>query len=116
MPRQPHPAPQGRCAQRQRLLDAATELFATRGLHVTLNDIAHHAGVGVGTADRRFANKDELIDALFEVQLDVIAQMAAEALKDPGAWNAAEARTPATLTMSVFGTSIFWWSLGESNP
>jgi AcrR family transcriptional regulator len=72
---------------RQRLLDAATELFAMRGLDVTLNDIAHHAGVGVGTAYRRFANKDELIDALFEVQLDLIAQMATEALKDPDAWD-----------------------------
>jgi len=35
---------------RERLLAAATELFAERGLTVTLNDIAHHAGVGVGTA------------------------------------------------------------------
>ena len=42
------------------------ELFASRGLEVTLNDIAHHAGVGVGTAYRRFANKEEVIDALFE--------------------------------------------------
>jgi AcrR family transcriptional regulator len=73
---------------RQRLLDAATELFATRGLDVTLNDIAHHAGVGVGTAYRRFANKEELIDALFEVQLDVMAQMATEALEDADAWRA----------------------------
>jgi AcrR family transcriptional regulator len=72
---------------RQRLLDAATELFATRGLEVTLNDIAHHAGVGVGTAYRRFANKDELIDALFEVQLDALAQLAAEALDDPDPWH-----------------------------
>ena len=35
---------------RERLLAAASELFAERGLGVTLNDIAHHAGVGVGTA------------------------------------------------------------------
>jgi len=33
---------------RQRILDAAYELFAARGLSVTLNDIAHYAGVGVG--------------------------------------------------------------------
>ena len=51
---------------RERLLAAASELFAERGLNVTLNDIAHHAGVGVGTAYRRFANKEEVIDALFE--------------------------------------------------
>ena len=59
---------------RERLLTAASELFAERGLAVTLNDIAHRAGVGVGTAYRRFANKDEVIDALFEQRLqDVIA-------------------------------------------
>src|ERR687886_281605 len=45
---------------RQRLLVAARELFAQRGLDVTLDDIARHAGVGVGTAYRRFADKDVL--------------------------------------------------------
>ena len=71
---------------RQRLLAAADELFAKYGLDVTLNDIAHHAGVGVGTAYRRFANKQQVIDALFEQRLDEVAAMAAEALADPDAW------------------------------
>jgi AcrR family transcriptional regulator len=72
---------------RQRLLDAASELFAARGLGVHLNDIAHHAGVGVGTAYRRFANKEALIEALFEERLQEVAQLAAEALADPDAWH-----------------------------
>ena len=72
---------------RQRLLDAATELFATRGLNVTLNDIAHHAGVGVGTAYRRFANKEALIEALFEERLRDVEQLATDALEDPDAWH-----------------------------
>ena len=71
---------------RERLLAAARELFATRGLGVTLNDIAHHAGVGVGTAYRRFANKEEVIDALFEEGLQDIAAVANEALAQPDAW------------------------------
>jgi AcrR family transcriptional regulator len=71
---------------RQRLLAAADELFAKYGLDVTLNDIAHHAGVGVGTAYRRFANKQQVIDALFERRLDEVAAMADEALADPDAW------------------------------
>src|SRR3954468_4050209 len=86
---------------RQRLLDAATELFAGRGLDVTLNDIAHHAGVGVGTAYRRFANKDELIDALFEVQLDVIAQLATDALEDPDPWDSLVGFFEAMLRMQL---------------
>jgi AcrR family transcriptional regulator len=71
---------------RQRLLTAASELFAQQGLAVTLNDIAHHAGVGVGTAYRRFANKDEVIDALFEQRLDQVIALATEAVQDPDAW------------------------------
>jgi AcrR family transcriptional regulator len=74
-------------ANRERLLAAAGELFAERGLAVTLNDIAHHAGVGVGTAYRRFANKEEVIDALFEQRLQEVAAVAQEALQDPDPWN-----------------------------
>jgi AcrR family transcriptional regulator len=71
---------------RERLLNAARELFAERGLNVTLNDIAHHAGVGVGTAYRRFANKDEVIEALYDESLDEVAAMAHRALEEPDAW------------------------------
>src|SRR3954468_22325949 len=74
-------------ANRERLLAAAGELFAERGLAVTLNDIAHHAGVGVGTAYRRFANKEEVIDALFEQRLQEVAAVAQESLQDPDPWN-----------------------------
>jgi len=73
---------------RQRLLTAAGELFARRGLDVTLNDVAHHAGVGVGTAYRRWANKEELIDELFAQRLDEHAALAHQALDDPDAWHA----------------------------
>src|SRR3954454_21498039 len=72
---------------RQRLVAAAGELFAERGLDVTLHDIAHRAGVGVGTAYRRFANKEEVIDAYFERKLDEVAQLAEDALHDRDPWN-----------------------------
>lgn len=71
---------------RERLLDAAAQLFAERGLGVSLNDIAHHAGLGVGTAYRRFANKAEVIDALFERRLEDLASVARAALADPDPW------------------------------
>jgi len=41
---------------RQRILAAAREVFRDRGLNATLNDVARHAGVGVGTVYRRFAD------------------------------------------------------------
>ncbi len=39
---------------RQRILAAAAEVFNERGLEVSLDEIARHAGVGVGTVYRRF--------------------------------------------------------------
>ncbi|MDH6628639.1 AcrR family transcriptional regulator [Streptomyces sp. LBL] len=71
---------------RQRLLDAGRELFAARGIDATLNDVARHAGVGVGTAYRRFANKEELIDAIYEQQVTEIEEILRDALIEPDAW------------------------------
>jgi AcrR family transcriptional regulator len=87
MPVATRPLRKDAAENRDRLLAAAAELFAERGLAVTLNDIAHHAGVGVGTAYRRFTNKEEVIDALFEQQMSAVADVAQEALDDPDAWN-----------------------------
>jgi AcrR family transcriptional regulator len=71
---------------RQRLLAAAKELFRTRGLHVTLDDVARHAGVGTGTAYRRFPNKDALIDALMADRIAEIGEIAKECLEEPDPW------------------------------
>lgn len=88
MDSQTRPLRKDAAANRQRLLDAASELFAARGLGVTLNDIAHHAGVGVGTAYRHFPNKEAVIDALFEQRLEAVEAMARDALEEPDAWHA----------------------------
>jgi AcrR family transcriptional regulator len=72
---------------RRRILDAAADLFMQRGLGVTLNDIAHHADVGVGTVYRRFPNKDLLIDALFEEKIEEMVALAEQAVADPDPWN-----------------------------
>jgi AcrR family transcriptional regulator len=84
---QPH-KPLRRDAERnrQRILDAARELFAEQGLGITLNDIAHHAGVGVGTVYRRFPDKTLLIEELFEQRLEDLVALASGALEDPDAW------------------------------
>jgi AcrR family transcriptional regulator len=72
---------------RERLVIAARELFAEQGFEVTLDDIARHAGVGVGTAYRRFANKGELLDAIFAEQTAELAAVADAALADPDPWH-----------------------------
>jgi len=71
---------------RQRILDAARELFAEEGLGVTLNDVAHHAGVGVGTVYRRFPEKAQLVEELFEQQIGQLVGLVEEGLADPDPW------------------------------
>lgn len=71
---------------RQRILAAARDLFAERGLDVTLDDIAHHADLGVGTVYRRFASREHLVEALFEDRIDQIATYAEDAAAQADAW------------------------------
>jgi len=71
---------------RQRILAAARELFAERGLGVSLDDIAHRAGVGVGTVYRRYPDKEQLIDAIFEERLHEILDVASESLQMTDPW------------------------------
>lgn len=49
---------------RQLVLEAAARLFARRGVDVGFEEIAHEAGVGVGTVYRRFPDRHALISAL----------------------------------------------------
>jgi AcrR family transcriptional regulator len=72
---------------RRRILGAARELFAEQGLGVTLNDVAHHAGVGVGTVYRRFPEKCQLIEELFEEQIGELVGLMEAALEDPDPWH-----------------------------
>ena len=71
---------------RQRILRAASEVFTTRGVEATLDDIADHAGVGVGTVYRRFPDKEALIEALFEERLGVMVGLAEQGAANPDPW------------------------------
>jgi len=73
---------------RSRLLEAARELFAEAGFEVTMDEIAARAGVGVGTAYRRFANKDELLGALFEERVGELVEVVERALLIEDPWEA----------------------------
>jgi AcrR family transcriptional regulator len=71
---------------RRRVLDAALELFAAKGLSVGLDEIARHAGVGVATAYRRFPDKRKLIEELFEDRIERLVDLAEDALAAEDAW------------------------------
>ena len=65
----PRPLRADAARNRARILEAAAEVFAERGLDVTLDDIAAHAGLGVGTVYRRFADREALVEALFDERM-----------------------------------------------
>jgi AcrR family transcriptional regulator len=60
---------------RQRLLEAAAEVFAERGLEAGVEEVARVAGVGMGTLYRRFPTKEALIDELVgELLVDLLSR------------------------------------------
>ncbi|MFG2376656.1 TetR/AcrR family transcriptional regulator [Streptomyces sp. NPDC048504] len=71
---------------REKILLAAREVFGRHGLRVTLDDVARHAGVGVGTVYRRFPDKETLVRALFEQDLGIRQASAERALAHPDPW------------------------------
>ncbi|WP_181034284.1 TetR/AcrR family transcriptional regulator [Arthrobacter sp. GMC3] len=54
----------------ERLVQAAREVFARQGLSATLEDIAQHAGIGVGTVYRNFASKRQIVETLYDAAVD----------------------------------------------
>ncbi|WIM98076.1 helix-turn-helix domain-containing protein [Actinoplanes oblitus] len=72
---------------RERILHAAHDVFAARGFAATLDDVAQHAGVGVGTVYRRFPTKEALIEALFADRLEDLVSLAEDALALPSGWD-----------------------------
>src|SRR5690242_15242112 len=71
---------------RLRILQAAAEVFARRGLDAGLDEIARHAGVGTGTVYRRFPDKSLLVEALVEQRMAAIEELAERSLAAADAW------------------------------
>ena len=71
---------------RDRLVASARELFATAGVDVSVEEITHQAGLGMGTLYRHFPTKDDLIDAVLEDAFAEIVQLAKSAAAEPDAW------------------------------
>jgi AcrR family transcriptional regulator len=82
--------PLRRDAERNRrlVLDAARRVFAARGLDAGFDEIAREAGVGAATVYRRFPERADLVDALFEQQIDEVVAQLDSAAADPDPWAA----------------------------
>ncbi len=68
---------------RERLLDAADEVFAEHGTDTSTEEVARRAGVGIGTVFRHFPTKEALLEAVFVARLSRLADRADELARDP---------------------------------
>ena len=71
---------------RERIVAAASELFAEHGVDLCVDEIARRAGVGHATVFRRFPTKDDLIVAMFERRLDEVGEAVEEAARADDPW------------------------------
>ncbi len=63
---------------RERLIEVAKQAFAESGPHVSLDEIARRAGVGIGTLYRHFPTRDAIVEAVYRRE---VAQLAAAATR-----------------------------------
>jgi AcrR family transcriptional regulator len=73
---------------RSRILAAASELFAQRGLDASMPELAERAGVGVGTLYRAFPDKDHLLGAVMAERLRWLAAEIEVAIEGADPWAA----------------------------
>jgi AcrR family transcriptional regulator len=71
---------------RQKIIEAARNLFATRGLDVPMASIARHAGIGMATLYRHFPTRQELLADVFAEQFAQCAAVIETALANPDPW------------------------------
>ena len=65
---------------RDLILQAAATAFGDQGETASLEDIARHAGVGIGTLYRHFPSREALLEAVYRDQVDQLCDAAPELL------------------------------------
>ncbi|MGV9796630.1 TetR/AcrR family transcriptional regulator [Mycobacterium sp. NPDC003449] len=71
---------------RGRILKVARQLFAERGMDITMREVATRAGVGPATLYRRFPTKQILIDAAFADEMRTCQDIVDNGCADPDPW------------------------------
>ena len=61
---------------REHLLNVAKTAFTEGEIDIPLDEVARRAGVGIGTLYRHFPNRDALIEAVYRIELDRLADAA----------------------------------------
>jgi AcrR family transcriptional regulator len=110
--------PQRKDAARNRelLIAAAREVFARRGVEASLDDVAKHARLGVGTAYRHFANKYQLLTALLSQTIDELVAEAERAARIDDPWQALVAFLEAALKVQARDRGLREVLMGVHEP
>ena len=61
---------------RERLIDAATEIFSAGGPQASLEAVARKAGVGIATLYRHFPTREALFEAVYRHEVDLLVELA----------------------------------------
>lgn len=90
-PRSPQrPSTRGRQAEARRndlaVLEAARDVFATRGADAPISAVAERAGVGMGSLYRRYGSKTELLQRLCILAMEQAHAAARQALTAEDPW------------------------------
>lgn len=73
---------------RAKVIAAAADVFAERGIDASLDEVAERAGVGKATIYRSFSTKEHLMSALACERLEEFQRLAQTALREDDAWSA----------------------------
>ena len=79
MPSDQQPSPSRRAdaeRNRDKILAAARAAFAERGAQVSMAEVSRRAGVGMATLYRNFPGRRELLEALYNDEVDALCQAA----------------------------------------
>jgi AcrR family transcriptional regulator len=67
---------------RERLLEAATQIFSAGGPQASLEAVARQAGVGIGTLYRHFPTREALFEAVYRHEVEHLANLAEQLARD----------------------------------
>src|SRR5499427_9776130 len=63
---------------RERVLEAAKAVFSAGGSDASLEAVARHAGVGIGTLYRHFPTREALYEAVYRREVEQLSELAEE--------------------------------------
>ncbi len=76
---------------RELLVAAARTVFSTQGAAASMEAIAKEAGVGVGTLYRHFPNRLDLVEAVYQTDVEELSETAQRVAAELAPWPAVEA-------------------------